>query len=305
MLTFEKIQQRMVCRKGGGGGGSSGTVDYPLYMKKEHHKWLSHTGQDTASKSVNSTLNETFGTSPYGNEDYVLNVADGLMGTAFLSVSDLFADYVELDILAVFQATHGSLLQSSSIVEVKRANLSLLNEDIETEILPRYLAGARDMNSVMSSAFIIGQINLEKQKLRTAQKFNADIDFRCIELATTLTSQIVEWRKNVVIQGVEIARIYMAAKTQEIQFNAESAAKDALWDIRLWDYASHMIASIGGGVGGGGGEETSAVQNVLGGALSGAAAGAQIGTAMGGQAGGGWGALGGAIIGGVGGAFSK
>ncbi len=105
----------------------------------------------------------------------------------------------------------------------------------------------------------------------------------------------------------ELNRLKIVAFKEQTDKEIQLVEDDALWEIKLWQYGSNVLAAPGGGTAvyknaasAGGG---SAIGGAIGGALAGAGAGAQIGGKTG--VGAGWGAAGGAIVGGIGGYFAS
>ncbi len=280
---------------GSGGGGSSGKVEWPSYMQAVHHQWLNRGDLDRISKSVTGTMNEAFGRSPF--EGMIDWVVEDTFGTASETLWEAFDRNKNLDISALLMDTLDRLMLSTTKSNLMAATSAILDEDINTTILPRYRSGMRDINAIQTSSYILGEAHIERSKLRQLAKLSADIDMKFIDISQQIMSTTVDWNKTLVVHSTEIGRLYLAAHLDELKFNTENRAKDRLWDLRVWEYGAHVMSSISGGTAPTGGEESSQVANVLGGAMSGAAIGAQTGF-------GGYGVAAGAIVGGVAGYFS-
>lgn len=281
-----------------GGGGSSGAVSWPAYMQAVHHQWLNRGDQDQITKSITSTMNEAFGMSPFN--DYILKSVEDTFGTATYAVYELFDKFVDLDIPAFYRKVVDGVVTSEIKDALMKSTLDLYEEDYQMTVLPRFQSGMRDVNAALSSAFLVGMSLMESSRAKHIAKLSADVNFKLLDIATEVFKTAVDWNKTIVTQNTEISRIFLAGLLDERKFNAETDAKDHLWDLRVWEYGAHVMSSISGGTAAQNGEESSTVQNVLGGAMSGAAMGAQIGSYTGNA---GIGAGIGGLLGGIGGLF--
>lgn len=87
----------------------------------------------------------------------------------------------------------------------------------------------------------------------------------------------------------ELSRISIVAKKEQNDLNNEIAAKDAVWDLEVFQYGGNLLAAISGSSMAT--QKPSTVSSVIGGAMSGAAAGGSIGGPWGAAIGGGIGAI--------------
>ena len=147
----------------GGGGGGSGQVDYPDYMKTIHNDWLDNTGVDSITSSVTDIMNAALGNSPFTGVDAydpstpLSDAWDAVC--AFNTVVDALdhdSDWQSV-IVNVADIIDNNIITDTYITTDVAAYADVLDDQIESEILPRFRAGMRDINAVMSSAFVIGQ----------------------------------------------------------------------------------------------------------------------------------------------------
>ena len=291
------------------GGGSSGKVDFPDYMKDWHGDALDGGAADTLSNSITDAINAAYGNSPYLGEaafdpdsditDF-LSLADNL-GTEVSALSPVtdWADYL----LAALTAVDANLTGEDALAGEILAHNAIVDDQIISEILPRFQAGMRDINAVNSSQFVIGQAVIEGMAQRDKNKFAADLRIKAWELKMgtvikgsediiQMVTAKLEFNKAVVHYGIEARRIKVVMKNEETQFNIEMDEKDALWDIELFKHGGNLLASISGAATSQGDSGPSKGSSILGGALSGAAFGASvtggnpIGAAIGGVVGG-------------------
>jgi len=152
----------------------------------------------------------------------------------------------------------------------------------------------RDINSVMSSSFVIGRAIIESDadaeitrdvathgsRLRIATK---PTSVQVAELEIKEEMATVELRKAVTQLVIEAYRIKIVAKKEEADLTQEYATKDANWDLEVFQYGVNVMAGAAGGTAIPGDKKISA-GSMIGGALSGAAAGGIAGSIMGGTA---------------------
>jgi len=277
----------------GGGGSSSGKVNYPNHMKWTHAQWLNegHTGGLGEDENVilmtynvvelmNAAIRATHVTvvnSPYNSLTAV--DPDG----AFFNSGDALSDYTgqsAFKLLQLFLAeTPESLYTTYATDAAATAMIAAFSTDLATEyaarILPNINVGYTDLNATMSSAYTIGAAHVAAQQTREVAKFTADIKTR---IALQRVQMKMEWRRLLSTLSLENTRLYLAAKHEETEDNADYATKDNLWDLEIYQYGCQVMSSISGAstVRSGGNTKPS----VLGGAMSGAAMGAMVGSAI-------------------------
>jgi len=300
---------------GSGGGGSSGKVGYPAYLETLHSDALNHGGADTITHSLYDLLEIADGNNPYlGAVAYdpsseMVALADAL---------DTYADKVdEFEPSTLWSAgivfgkadLETYLYSDSDFNDDADAFRDKLEAQLTSDVLPRFQAGMRDINSVMSSSFVIGQSILEDgidrevaehlSKLRVAGYMDKiDKVTQWADRFLGASIQKIEFYRTVSALTAEINRIRLLFKMeydkQQLAWDNESAT----WQINLFQNLANLIASPSGG--------TAIYDNKdrknspWAGALSGAASGAQIGSSMGG-----YGAGIGALVGGVAGYLSS
>ncbi len=341
--------------KGGGGGGSSGKVDYPDYMKNAHEDWLTQGGADSISDSVTGVMSSALGNSPWTTvtaynpdtdiSNYESAIADlknilaGIVDTnswdalysqARSSIGDLAPLSVD------DKSVDANKITDEEILLDVDAFADQLDDEIESKVLPRFEGGMRDINAVVSSAFVVGRSIIESFRNHEVAKHNselrvnaalknADIGLEisianlkkdvqvgdinkkveleyirsCLEGSNQmlrLMLQRISFNDSYARLVVEGKRIKIVAKKEQLEADAKIDESDALWDLEVFQYGSNVLAAIGGGVGSPGAKEPSKTMSALGGAMSGAAAGAMVGSVVPGI-GTAVGAIGGAILG--------
>jgi len=266
---------------GGGSGGSgsgNGTqtnyIRYAPYIEDRHTTFL-------ANVANYRTL--LVGDSPYSSfEDIDVDTAFLGAGVAITSFSSLFDSYETLllnyDIESAYNTIFEQVTNSQHVSDLISAQAADLNYEIENETLPRFMIGARDVNAVVSSTFVIGKSLIEAEKVRNLSKFSAELRYKLIPVVFERWKTTLDWNKVTIEMYAQIFKLYFAAKMDEGETNFEMAVKDKLWPFTVLDYERAALGALQGATNSKsvGGSETSKVQKALGGAMSGAAMGAQL-----------------------------
>jgi hypothetical protein len=277
-----------------GGGSSAGRIDFPDHMKTVHQDWLNQTGSDTIEASIVDKMNTALGGSPYSSMTaYDPTTPLGAMDTAVgafntrvdaLSPSSDWNTAVDnaktkLD-AAVFDDTY-----VTADIAALRAEI---DDQIENDVLPRFQGGLRDVNAVMSSAFVIGESIIEAMATTQITKYGSELRVKLnlqrndsiLKAAESIirdTYAQIELEKHVAHYTVEANRMEIAAFKEKKDTENNIAIKNGRWDLETYQYGANLLASIGGGtVTPTGSDSPSTMQSAIGGALSGAAMGSAV-----------------------------
>lgn len=285
----------------GGGGGGSGKVEYPAYMETKHSAWL-----DDVDTIIQANLTSA---SPYNGE--TAYVPDTVIGYAQTAVDTFETTVTGIDdtaewerFLAIAEVHADTFLYSDDMIRDARNAFNNRSED-------EFIAGVNNLSNwaggvgaVDSSAFPIALALLEMDRERRVDDFESGLLFELYKLRGQFLLQGTEQMMRILALRVSseqaatqiqanVSNSTMIAKKEQADRNLEIDVQDALYDIKLFQYGSTLLAGITGGVPIP--KEPGTVQSALAGAAGGAAAGASLG----------WpGALAGAALGGVAGALS-
>lgn len=293
--------------------GNAGRIYFPDHMKTIHQEWLNNTGSDAIESSIVSKMNVAIGSTPFGSAD-VYDPSSRLtaMGTAvgdfntLIDALDWDGDW-EAAVTAAVTKADAEVFDSTTQDADIAAFQTLIDTRIEDTVLPRFQAGLRDVNAVMSSAFVIGESLIEAQASNEVVKYGTDLklkeriqrnDFILKSVETLLRDHLarIELEGKYVHYFLEYERMAIVATKEKYDFALNVEVQAAKWDLEIYAYGCNMLSAIGGGTFMPNIQSPSTAQSALGGALSGAAIGSQVG--------GGWGAAIGGAIGGIGGYFS-
>jgi hypothetical protein len=286
--------------RGGGGGTQVNYVRYAPYLETMHEDLL-----DKSLVLYNSLVYDSPYTT-YAATD--VDYTDGLFGAGYSigsypSLYDMFGKFMAgLDVEALWHQVLTAVQDNDAIDDASNAHRDLLDDQLESDVLPRFQLGMRDMNAIHSSTFLIGKALLEDGNSKQVAKYDAEVRLKMIPVASDVFAKHLAWNQSVVGNYLEVLKLAFLVETDSKDMNMQLAAKEKLWSYTIMNLHKDVVGVLNGArttttdTQGGG---SSKVGAVLGGTLSGAAVGAQIGAA-----GGPIGATGGAIIGGLAGLFS-
>lgn len=260
---------------GGGGGDQETTIRYADYVEHRHESFL-----DTVYNHRSDVIDE----SPFINYTDI-EVDDAFFGigyviSSFPSLYDMYGKFMAgLDIDSLYTQIFEDTINTSEVSNLVSAEASLLEDEIETNIIPRLQTGMRDINSVMASSFPIGKALIEDTRIKQVAKFSAELKYRLIPIVSDRWKSHLEWNKGVIAVYAEMMKLYFAAKMDVDDTNYSMAAKDLLWPFTILEYERAALGALQGAMtqSGGGAAGASQTQKALGGALTGAAAGAAFG----------------------------
>jgi hypothetical protein len=262
-----------------GGGGSSGAVDFPTHMKTVHASWLDKAGTDTIESSVTTIMNTALGGSPFTGASAYDPSTD---------LTSMMAYVEDLETLIESLSSENSLdsLITTILSDDRLSSLAVLYDEdlsrqLDINVFPEFEAGMRDINSVMSSAFIIGRAIIEDGRVKETAKFLANLRYKAAsDDAIKVIGMKLQYHQSLAQLGIEANRIKIVAKSEENDRNLKIDEADAKWDLEVFQYGNNVLASISGASHYVPDKEGSTTKSAIGGALSGAAAGAMVGSVV-------------------------
>ncbi len=259
----------------GGGGDTQTTIRYAPYIEAHHTVFL-----DLVSAKRDVVIND----SPFvGYTD--IEVDDAFFGTGYLissfpSLYDMYGKFMAgLDIEVLHSQIFEDTVNAPVINNLVSAESVMMNDDIEMNSLPRMQVGLRDINSVMTSSFVVGKSIIEDARVKSLSRFSADLKFRMIPVATSRWTTHLEWNKGVVGVYAELMKFFYSAKTDVNEVNYSMATKNRLWPFTVLDFERASLGALQGATNSKtdvAGASTTA--KAISGALSGAAMGAMVGS---------------------------
>ena len=301
------------------GGSSSGEIDYPDYMESRHETWLTQLNNNIiAAKVGNSPFHSLTTVSPDTSTAAMWSAVCTLeTAVNAISVTGSFSTMVALANTKVDAAIDEPTFVNSSpgataaISDSVAAWTAIYNEEVDNVTIPKFRAGMRDINAVMSSAFVLGEAYIDAARDRDIAQYQGELRMKAFLQADEIASKealmendfnlrlqiakmdaimktaegllahhinLLEYNKVVAHYAIEAKRITIAAENEENMNNLKILDMDARWDFDIYQYGANMLAAISGGTACP--PHRSQDATALGGALSGAAAGAMLGSAI-------------------------
>jgi len=274
---------------GGGGSSSGGTtvIRYADYIEARHAPFLAATATYRDSVIANTPYN--------GLEDIPVDVGffgAGYVLASFPSLYDMFGKFVAgMNIEALWEEIYASTINSVAVNSLVSAESALMSDELDTTIMPRFQAGMRDLNAVMTSTFIVGKALLEDTRQKALAKFSSELRFRMLPVAQDRWKTHLAWNQEVINSYANIMKHFFTVKHGIRDSNYSLQMKKSLWPLTVMDFERANLGALQGAVKSSTGSEESGGKSVLGGALAGAAAGGMVA--------GPWGAAIGGVLGGV------
>lgn len=302
------------------GGSSSGEIDYPDYMEDRHKLWLTQLSDNILAARV--------GNSPFAG--LVTPSPDSSIAAMWSAVCTLETKVDAINVTTNFNTMIATAISrvdaaideptfvnstpgaTAGIEAAVTAWSAIYNEEVDNVTIPKFRGGMRDINAVMSSAFVLGEAYIDAARDRDIAHFQADLSMKSFLQADEISSReamaendfnlklqvakmnsivqvadslltkhigILEYDKVVAHYALEAKRLAIAAVNEEALSNIKFLDMDARWDFDIYQYGANMLAAISGGVANP--PMRSSASTALGGALSGAGAGAMIGSTIG------------------------
>ena len=165
----------------GGGGGSApaytwSEIRYAPYIEARHSDFL---------LSVYSARIGAISNSPFANYTDI-EVDNAFFGagytiSSFPSLYDMYGKFMAgLDIEALWTQEYNDTIDSSVVNDLIAAEGALIDDEIETTSIPRLQTGMRDLNSVMSSSFVVGKSLIEDTTNSLLTPYFAKMPFNSI-----------------------------------------------------------------------------------------------------------------------------
>jgi hypothetical protein len=262
----------------------SGEVDFPAYMKIVHADWIANTDGDGNSpdkllSSVTDIMNDALTNNPLSG------LAAFPASPSLVSIlNELTAFKTIVDSMSAITDWNSAINAAASNNVAINAYEAILDDQVETNALPKFNAGMRNINAVQTSAFTIGQSLIYAFKQRDVAKFQADVTMGGTKQIISMMNDRVNAGKALLSATIEAYRIKIVAEKEETDENIQLSERRAKWKLDVFQTGANLLASITGAAAALPGESrSSTTRTAIGGALSGAALGSMIGGMVGGE----------------------
>lgn len=292
----------------GGGGGDSPdhmTIMYAGYIEAVHKQVLSHDSVHTVpTLCVIEAMNAAFNQSPYSSYSQVSAEAgflgEGYTLNQFPALFDMYGKFMAgLDIEVLWSQIYENNVHGEDLDAAVTSFGNMLSDQIDEKVYPKFLAGYRDINAVMSSAFVVAKALIANEQVKQTAEFVSKLQFKMVDIAQERWVKHLGWNTGMIVQYADLQKLYYSTKFDADGRNTEFAVKDELWNLSLFEYARAMVGALNGAAAATPRSEPSQAAKSIAMAAAGSAAGAQLGQAIGGEgsSGAAWGAGAGALLG--------
>lgn len=222
--------------------GSETTIRFPAYIEDAHKAFLKLSSSAGITARANNPYT-SFVDFDYDDAFY----GAGYTISSFPSLYDMYGKFMAgLDVESLFEQMLHDVQNTETIQAASVAHRDLLDDDIEENILPRFKAGMRDINSVMASSFVIGQSIIESARVKKLAEFDADLRYKLVPVAAEVFNSHLTWNKDVIKIYIEVMKTAMAADMEQTKANYEMAVAEAIWPFTILDYERANIGALQG-----------------------------------------------------------
>lgn len=222
----------------GGGGDSETTIRYAGYIEDKHKDFL---------RTVAAQRQKDLNASPFADYEGI-EVDVAFFGASYVigsfpSLYDMYGKFMAgLDVCALYGQIFEDTVNAPEINALVTAEGAMMDDDIDENVIPRFQTGMRDMNSVMSSSYVIGRSLIEEARVKALSRFSAELKYRMIPIATDRWRTHLDWNKHTVALYAELLRTYYQTKTNVEEHTYNIIELDAKWP---WTILSQERASLG------------------------------------------------------------
>lgn len=267
---------------GKGNSTSETTVRYAPYLEDYHKEFLNKI-KESRDNAIDVSVNPYI---PYANA--IFSYDDAFFGAGFTlasypSIYDMFGKFMAgLDIDSLFNEIFEDTVNGPVIDNLVSQEAIRLTDDLEQVQYPRYEAGMRDINSVMSSTYLVGKAMMEVGRTKALARYDAETRYRVLPLVTERWKAHLDWNRMVVEMYSQILKFFIIVREDTDNHHLEINAKAVLWPFNALQYETAAIGAVSGATNTStktaGGSE---IQRAIGGAMTGAASGALVGAQIG------------------------
>lgn len=293
---------------GGKSGSGGGPIQFAPYLEAVHSHMLAYNEADQRiplAMNVITAMNNAFSQSPY-NSSITVDPNLGFLGsggaiTSYTPLFSLFKTFMQdVNLNTLWAQLYTSMTSGAEITEAVKASSDLLQDEIDTKVLPKFLAGYRDINAVMSTAFVIGKTIIADSKAKAVADVTSKLKLRQLDLVNERWAKTLAWNTLIVSTCSDILKLFYTASFDTQSRSMEYAVKHKLWDLSLFEYGRAVLGALTGSAAAKPDLAPSQAAKAIAGVAGGAAAGAMLGGEFSNGAGGtyaGYGAAAGGVLG--------
>ena len=235
---------------GKGGGSSESTIRWAPYVEAAHIELIEQY-QDWRTWRISQDLNGEMIYSPY---KYYTNIdIDTAFFGAGLDLSSITALYdvyeqliTNLDLTASFNSIFADVVNGAVIDDLVSAEASQLSDDLEQVAYPRFECGLRDINSVISTSFVMGRAVMEQGRTKAIARFSAEMRYRLLPLVIERWKATIDWNKVSLEAYANILKFYLTMKEELEKHQMDIGVRNSLWPFTILEYERAACAALAG-----------------------------------------------------------
>lgn len=215
---------------------------YAGYIEDKHEGFL-----DKISDKRNLIIND----SPY--DGYIpvdIDSAFFCVGntiSVFPSLYDMFGKFMSgFDVEKLWHYIFGDSLNATEINSGISAEMKLVDDDVTKNILPDFKIMMRNINSVVSSSFVIGKSVIENARIKALSKISSEAKFQVIPRVQERFNASLNWGKKAVTSYAEAMKLYYMTKMDGDDVNYTFDVKDKLWPFEALDFERAALGTLQG-----------------------------------------------------------
>ncbi len=227
-------------------GGSSSdttktTVRYAWYIEGHHQTFLNMN---------QGYVNYAISRSPYANFT-VIGINDAFFGVGYMinsfpSLYDMYGKFMAgLDIKVLWDQLYQDSVYGPVVQRLVSTDSVLLDNDLNTELV-KVNSGMNNMNAVMSTGFMAAEANMRNTKLKLANKENASLQVKFVDISQRRWEGHLNWNKMVISTYAELFKHYYSSKLDVDDFNYGIITKNLLWPFTVLDFQRAAVGVLQG-----------------------------------------------------------
>uniref|UniRef100_A0A6M3XMW0 Uncharacterized protein n=1 Tax=viral metagenome TaxID=1070528 RepID=A0A6M3XMW0_9ZZZZ len=227
-------------------GGTSGgdtvmTIRHPDYAEVHHSGFLTEfTVQLASALAVNP------------HTDYVYRNIDadffgvGYLFSSYVTLHDMFGKFMAgLDLEELWRSSISDVLTQEEMYTHIAEKKQKLDDEIDTQILPTFKRGMRDINAVASSSFIIGCAKIESKRVKDYAAISLEVTANLIPTIFVKFTTELAWCKNIVADYAKIMKAYFSYRIDTDISGYTLRAEDVLWPFTVLDFDRRALNALG------------------------------------------------------------
>lgn len=218
------------------------TTRYAPYIEDYHHSFL---GEVSTYREAVSDPSE----SPYLSYNE-LSIEDAFLGVGyslsdFPSLFDMFGKFMAgLDVDYEWRKLFGVDLGLGELEDLTKSEMALADDEVATDLMPVFLGNLRNINSVISSSFVIGKAQIEEKRIKLRQQLNNSLKYLTLPIVTKKWIAGLNFRKQLVISYAFIQKMFFISDMFMDRHNYKMTFKNSMWPFESLTYQQRALAAM-------------------------------------------------------------